>query len=95
MTNRLRAWLSSDGVLGWHCPGCGNSHGVPVQASEHHPSPWQWNGSSESPTLSPSVLTQSGPGTRCHSFVRDGRIEYLSDCDHGLAGKTVEIPADE
>ena len=29
---------------------------------------------------------------RCHSFVRDGRIEFLSDCTHALAGQTVELP---
>lgn len=28
----------------------------------------------------------------CHSFVRDGRIEFLSDCTHHLAGKTVDLP---
>ena len=28
----------------------------------------------------------------CHSFVRDGQIEFLSDCTHHLAEKTVEIP---
>lgn len=28
----------------------------------------------------------------CHSFVTDGRIQYLSDCTHELAGKTVELP---
>lgn len=28
----------------------------------------------------------------CHSYVRDGRIEFLSDCTHALAGKTVELP---
>lgn len=28
----------------------------------------------------------------CHSFVRDGRIEFLSDCTHALAGKTVPLP---
>lgn len=28
---------------------------------------------------------------RCHSFVRDGKIEYLSDCSHELAGQTVEL----
>ena len=28
----------------------------------------------------------------CHSFVRDGKIEYLSDCTHKLAGQTVELP---
>lgn len=28
----------------------------------------------------------------CHSFVRDGRIEFLSDCTHALAGQTVDLP---
>lgn len=27
----------------------------------------------------------------CHSFVRDGMIEFLSDCTHTLAGKTVPL----
>ena len=27
----------------------------------------------------------------CHSFVRDGRIEFLTDCTHALAGQTVEL----
>ncbi|MCB5201732.1 ammonia monooxygenase [Neorhizobium sp. T786] len=30
--------------------------------------------------------------TICHSFVKDGRIQFLSDCSHGLAGQTVDIP---
>lgn len=30
--------------------------------------------------------------TVCHSFVRDGKIMFLSDCTHKLAGQTVEIP---
>lgn len=29
---------------------------------------------------------------RCHSFVRDGRIEFLGDCGHALAGQTVDLP---
>lgn len=28
---------------------------------------------------------------RCHSFVRAGRIEYLADCEHELAGQTVDM----
>ena len=28
----------------------------------------------------------------CHSFVKDGKIQFLSDCTHALAGKTVELP---
>lgn len=27
----------------------------------------------------------------CHSFIRDGKIEFLSDCTHALAGQTVEL----
>ena len=29
---------------------------------------------------------------RCHSFVTDGRIQFLSDCTHELAGQTVDLP---
>jgi hypothetical protein len=28
----------------------------------------------------------------CHHFVRGGKIEYLSDCTHAMAGKTVDLP---
>ncbi len=32
------------------------------------------------------------PDKRCHTFVTDGRIQFLGDCTHALAGQTVEIP---
>jgi len=28
----------------------------------------------------------------CHSFVTNGRIQFLSDCTHALAGQTVDLP---
>lgn len=28
----------------------------------------------------------------CHSFVTDGRIQFLADCTHDLAGLTVDLP---
>lgn len=28
----------------------------------------------------------------CHSFLRAGRLEFLGDCTHALAGQTVELP---
>lgn len=28
----------------------------------------------------------------CHSFVTDGRIQFLGDCTHDLAGQTVPLP---
>lgn len=29
---------------------------------------------------------------RCHSFVTAGRIQFLGDCGHALAGQTVDLP---
>lgn len=43
-----------------------------------------------------TVLAPFKPGDvfspRCHSFVSDGRIQFLSDCGHALAGQTVDLP---
>lgn len=34
--------------------------------------------------------------TVCHSFVRDGQVQFLGDCTHALAGRTVPLkPFDE
>lgn len=72
----------------FHCPGCGYAHFVQVNPA-FIPS-WQWNGSVDSPTVSPSLLVR-GQFT-CHSFIKDGKIQFLGDCDHALKGQTVEIP---
>jgi hypothetical protein len=66
------------------CPGCETAHGI-------NPKTWSWNGSVENPTFSPSVLA-IGPNLRCHSFVTDGKIQFLSDSKHALAGQTVDLP---
>jgi len=29
---------------------------------------------------------------RCHSFITAGRIQFLDDCSHDLAGQTVDLP---
>lgn len=31
------------------------------------------------------------PCARCHSFVRAGRIQFLDDCSHALAGQTMDL----
>lgn len=28
----------------------------------------------------------------CHSFVNNGKIQFLTDCTHKLAGQTVDLP---
>ncbi len=85
--------LSSDMVI-WHCPGCQCSHVVPVNGSKgENGAAWQWNGSLENPTLSPSILCNShDAASRCHCFVKEGSIQFLDDCFHALAGKTIPVP---
>lgn len=50
----------------------------------------QFNGDIERPTLSPSLLAHNEVGT-CHSLVKDGKIQFLGDCTHSLAGQTVDL----
>lgn len=70
------------------CPGCECSHAFTVGGTH-----WQWNGSLDRPSFTPSLLcNKDDPASRCHSFVTDGKIQFLSDCWHKLAGQTVEIP---
>lgn len=69
---------------------------VMINLEGQHPV-WSWNGDMEKPTFSPSILTQLpwGPERkqiRNHVFVRDSQIQYLSDCTHKYAGKTLELP---
>jgi Family of unknown function (DUF6527) len=36
---------------------------------------------------------QPGPECyRCHSFIREGNIQFLGDCTHKLKGQTVPLP---
>ncbi len=72
----------------FHCPGCKCLHSFSV-GNANGPS-WTWNGSFETPTFSPSLLYPIN--RRCHSFVRNGMIEFLNDCFHVLAGTTVPLP---
>lgn len=104
MSNRAKVVTHQDGSpygIRFDCPGCGDPHVVPTGASANA---WGFNGDFERPTLTPSILTRwkaSNPDDPeavaleqvCHSFVTDGRIQFLSDCTHALAGRTVELGA--
>lgn len=39
-----------------------------------------------------NVKNQTRIDTVCHSFVRDGQIQFLTDCTHKLVGQTVDLP---
>jgi hypothetical protein len=87
-------------LLCFHCPACGYAHHVGVNGrkipgSNGSMNEWGWNGSFSSPTFTPSLLVNKeslGTSPRCHSFVAEGRIQFLGDCTHAMAGQTVDIP---
>jgi hypothetical protein len=82
---------TNDGSEEWSffCPGCQYAHWVRVKGERPC---WTWNGDAERPTVSPSLFVDPNGARKCHSFIRDGKIEFLSDCHHALRGQTVEIP---
>jgi len=83
-----------ESIIGYiiECPGCDCSHLFYTNLSNPKCN-WKFNGDIEKPTFSPSLLIYPHPAQpRCHSFVKDGKIQYLNDCDHNLKGKTVDLP---
>lgn len=101
LSSKLRSLEDGQGGirLMFQCPGCERPHAVAVGAG---PGPrWGWDESVDAPTFTPSVLvTYDGadagkggaPQAVCHSFVTAGRIQFLGDCTHALAGQTVGLP---
>lgn len=92
----------SGDILGFWCPGCKELHILTCYGNGAGPR-WSFDENLEAPTFAPSVLV-SRPGrpdhprenhrttkTLCHLFVRAGRIEFLSDSAHALAGQTVPM----
>lgn len=83
------------GIYYFWCPGCKCMHYIATADNDCNFPIWGFNGDMEKPTVNTSIcVTESwqGRGTsRCHSFVRDGKIQYLQDCTHELAGKTVPM----
>lgn len=75
----------------FRCPGCDKRHVIDSR--------WDFNKDMDKPTFSPSYLLRGRFWTngqwadiRCHSYIKNGRIQFLKDCTHSLAGTTVELP---
>lgn len=101
MRNVLRKVKNSTMLIFW-CPGCEEHHQIDSAR-------WEFNGDLKKPTFNPSYLTWNDPnpnadpkhdpdgkyrnGFRCHSYIKAGMIEFLSDCTHKLAGQTVALRA--
>lgn len=93
---------TGNALMFW-CPACDGAHAIQHGAGTGPR--WGWNGNAEKPTFTPSILVRfpANPNAGeefkewrtervCHSFVTDGRIQFLGDCTHALAGQTVDLP---
>lgn len=94
-------------MVAFYCPGCGESHmvdtkkwSVNLETGTISPSVLvRGKRMPDNPERNPdgSYVTDSNGmikgwyELRCHSFVKNGSIQYLSDCTHKLAGKTVPM----
>ena len=88
----MRHVLTLDGGRGWlhYCPGCRQAHRIDTP-------PATFNGDEQFPTFSTKQrIEQYGQGgmlTRCcHYRIQRGRIEYLKETTHDLAGQAVLLP---
>lgn len=80
--------------LMFFCPGCKENHSVRVVSSRNEEQGvWTYNDNPDAPTIRASVKVTWGSGGRvCHSYVTDGRIQFLGDCYHDLKNQTVDLP---
>jgi hypothetical protein len=96
------------GLISFWCPGCDEPHTVNsgwtfnqdlerptfspsvLTTSGHYSEglPGCWCKFNAEHPDSPSSFECS----RCHSFVTDGKIQFLSDCSHKLANQTIDLP---
>lgn len=97
-----------DGRVNFKCPGCGSEHDIPVDGSRGWSFNGDIEKPTITPSIlerSGHYMPNHKNGDPCwcnkdfgfecgvcHSFVTDGKIQFLDDCTHGLAGQTVELP---
>lgn len=80
------------------CPGCDDLHAFSTRLedtpADYQPI-WGFDGNMEKPTFDPSLLVDYGNDTtrRCHSFLKQGMWEFLSDStNHQLRGHHAMVP---
>jgi Family of unknown function (DUF6527) len=86
---------NSPGRFVFFCPGCQTSHIINTNSRNGLPVHSLY-GSPDKPTIKASVLSRGDKKMgkpHCHSFITRGRIKFLKDCTHKLAGKTVNLEA--
>lgn len=77
------------GVLAHWCPACDRAH--LLEMGHRDSRKIDWDHDTKRPTFTPDIRHQVGDVT-CHYRITDGRVEFLPDSTHILAGRTVDLP---
>jgi hypothetical protein len=91
----VRRIQGEPGRFMFFCPGCKCGHSFWTENPAGRPI-WKFDGNMERPTVEPSILVKMPVGDKekvCHSFVKDGQIQFCGDSTHELANKTVPLEA--
>ena len=96
---------NSGGHLAHWCPGCNDTHEFAVERPFRNGARWSFDGNVDAPTFNPSMNIRIGPMPTvpegrpdagqmrvCHYFLHAGKIQYLGDCTHAMAGQTIDLP---
>ena len=94
MSKLRRVKDNQDNALLFRCPGCNIPHIIYYERSIN--GAWSWNNDLDKPTINPSIVVTREINENeihvCHSYIRDGYIEFLHDSTHHLANKKVSLP---
>ncbi len=78
------------------CIACKCSHSLATKAPNVDNAQWSFNGDLDSPTFHPSLVVKIRPADgslkKCHSIIKNGKMEYLMDSTHDLSGHIVDLP---
>lgn len=104
MTDKvLHVFEEDPNSYAFFCPGCQYGHGIrsarpPFAKPEVKIAVWTFNGDVDKPTFAPSYVTglpdvNGNPFMvkRCHCYIENGQIRFLTDCWHELKGQTVDM----
>lgn len=94
----MKVKRENDGTISFKCPGCKHYHALPVEPGGK--TRWEFNNDFEKPTFKPSILfkttydieKETFTNIVCHSFVTDGKVQFLSDCTHSKVNQTLGLP---
>ena len=77
-----------------HFFGCNFLPVLPNSKKREGTGNWSWNCNVDAPTIKPSLAQRhnvNGVEERCHTWITDGMVQFLSDSTHELANQTVSL----